>query len=67
MKLTVVFVNNWRNRIALEFENCTMPQTFRTVHIELTPEQLKQIEPAPLGISHNKPVTEEIYNSWLEP
>lgn len=66
MKVTVVFANTHRNRMALIHEGERFPYQYRTVQIELTPEQQAMLKPEEVGSERGQPVYEEIYNSWLE-
>lgn len=66
MKLTVIMVNTWRTSMAITHENSYMPYTYRTVQVELTPEQLKVLEPRKLGVNCGKDAVEERGQVWLE-
>ena len=66
MKLTVVFANIHATACAVEHLNEHIPFTYRTVQIELTDEQMKQLQPKEVGHSRGEKVFEIIHNSWLE-
>jgi hypothetical protein len=64
--LTVIFVDSFRKEIALVHEDENFPYQFRTVQIQLTDEQVNQLQKKEIGKRKGIPVFEEIYNSWLE-
>lgn len=66
MKLTIVMEDRWRTECAIVHENEHVPYGRRTVHIELTPEQLKQIEPRYLGNRGLTKIYEHHGQCWLE-
>jgi len=65
-RLTVVFADTHRTRIAAVHENEYFPYSFRTVHVALTTEQLIQLTPKMLGHDCGHSVHEEVFNCWLE-
>ncbi len=64
--LTVVMVDTQRNRVAIIHEGQSMPYSKRTVHIKLTEEQLKQLQPLCVGKEKGKDVFEELGDVWIE-
>lgn len=67
MILTAIMLNTFRTRIALEYENEAIPFGRRTVHIELTPDQIEQLKPQHVGVERGKDVYEEFGGCWIEP
>ena len=66
MKLTVVMLDTWQTQIAIQYENEHRPYGKRTVQIELSPEQIRQLDPRKLGTSGGHDVHETIGEVWLE-
>ena len=66
MKLTVTMANTWRTCMAITHENSYLPYSYRTVQIELTPEQVAALAPRKLGVNCGKDVFEERCGVWLE-
>jgi hypothetical protein len=66
MKLTVVLVNTYRTRIAVQFENDHIPYSRRIVQIPLSKEQEVLLAPRKLGRECGKDVYEEYGSVWLE-
>lgn len=67
MKFTVVFADKYVTYIGQVFEggqHC--PYQRRTVQIELTEEQVKQLQPRVVGQNKGKEIKEEVFDSWLE-
>ena len=52
--------------MAVMHENSYLPYTYRTVHIDLTPDQLCALRPKSLGTNCGKEVFEEIGAVYLE-
>jgi len=66
LALAVEMVNTYRTRIAVIHENDHLPYSRRTVHVELTPEQMDAIKPRHLGVECGQDVCEEYGRVWLE-
>jgi hypothetical protein len=66
MKLNVIFLDTNRTRVALIHENQMIPYGRRHVQIELTPEQIKQLQRQQVGQSGEGIVYEELGDVWLE-
>lgn len=66
MKLTVTMVDTFRTRTAINYENSWLPYSYRTVQVELTPEQIEQLSPRRVGKELSQDVYEEIGQVWLE-
>jgi len=65
--LTVVLIDDTPNYIAIVHENEWRPYGRRTVQIELTDEQRRQIAPRETGMISGKQTHEQILQAWLEP
>lgn len=66
MILTVIFADTFHNELALVHQNEYFPFQFRTVHIELTPEQIEKLKPHELGKINGQKRYEQIWKSYLE-
>lgn len=66
MILTVIFADTLRTRMAIVHENEHLDYSRRTVHVELTAEQVAQLQPRVIGTEYGKSVTEEIDRVFLE-
>lgn len=66
MKLIVELVNTFRTRLAVHHENDHIPFRRRIVCIELTPDQIKKLEPKKLGTDQGADVFEELGNIWVQ-
>ncbi len=64
--LTVILVDSTATDIAITHQNEWLPFRKRTVHIELTDEQMKMLEPRHTGTINGKPQFEVIGEVWLE-
>ena len=65
--LTVVMRNDFQAIVAVTHLNESHPFEFRTVQIELTPEQRAALAPRITGMSNGKPIHETVYRCWFEP
>ena len=66
IKLQVTMLDTWRTSCAISYENEHVPYGRRQVTVELTPEQVAQLEPREVGRDGRKAVLEEIGPVWLE-
>ncbi len=66
VKLHFILADTHRTYIAVVHENEHVPYRKRIVTIELTPEQLKAIEPRKVGVDRGKAVYEELLDVMLE-
>lgn len=66
MKVTFEIRDTWRTYCANVFEQEVVPHARRTVQVELTPEQLKQISLRKIGQDGGKPVFETLTMCWIE-
>ena len=65
--LTVVLADTHGTQTAIIYENEHRPYQRRTVQIELTPEQRRQLEPRHTGRVKGTETFEEVHQAWLEP
>ena len=65
--LTVVMLNDFQAVAAVMHLNEFHPFEFRTVQIELTPEQRAALAPRVTGSDRGKPTHETVYRCWFEP
>ena len=65
--LTVVLADTQVTQTAIIFENEHRPYQRRTVQIELTPDQRRQLEPRHTGRVNGTDTFEEVHQAWLEP
>lgn len=66
MKITFVFADIWETEMRLKHENEFVPYKKRTVSINLTEEQLKQIQCQRVGRDGNEDKYEEIIDCFIE-
>ena len=66
MTLTVVFADMWASYNNCMFSGLTSKPACRTVHIELTEEQVKLLDARTVGVNGGKDVRETIIGTWIE-
>ena len=64
--LTVIMLNTQRTYIAIVHENEHIPYGRRTIHVELTTEQIEKLRPKCVGSNGGKVVLEEVGEVFLE-
>lgn len=67
MKITVVILDTWQTISAINCLGEALPFGKRSVQIELTPEQKKQLELREVGESGVNKVYEQYGSCWIEP
>lgn len=66
IKLQVTMINTWATDCMLREYQELIPFARRQVTIELTPEQVAQLNPKEVGTNGNKAVFENFGHVWLE-
>lgn len=66
MKLTVIMADSMPTSIAITYENSWLPYKYRTVHVELTPEQIELLKPRNCGRINGTDIYESVSNIFLE-
>jgi hypothetical protein len=66
MRITVIIANTWRTTVAVIHENQMLPYGKRSVTIELTPEQCKQLTLRKVGTDRDRDVYEEIFDCFVD-
>ncbi|NIN00516.1 MAG: hypothetical protein GTO24_21260 [candidate division Zixibacteria bacterium] len=67
MRLTFILADTLSTRMALIHENQIRPYIKRSVRIDLTPEQIKLVEPRAVGTEGASKIYEEILEIFVEP
>ena len=66
MKITFIIADTWETEARLRYENEHVPYKKRTVTINLTDEQLKQIQCEKVGKESDVDKLEEIIDCFIE-